>query len=67
MRSLLGSHLGFSEHILMTALCGFIHSFEVAIDKKTCSWNIFQTSAKYLWGDSFSDKVKIRGITNSGI
>ena len=37
MRSLLGSHLGFSEHILMTAACEFIHSFEVAIDKKTCS------------------------------
>ena len=65
--SLLGSNLVFSEHILMTSPCRFIYSSEVAIDKKTCSWKIFQISAKYLWGYLFSSKVKIRGMPYPGI
>ena len=62
MCSLLGNYLGFSENILMTVPCRFTHGLEVAIDKKTCSWNILQTLAKYLWEDSFLKNVKIRGI-----
>ena len=45
--SLKCSHLGFSEYILMAALCRFIQCLEVAIDKKTCSLKIIRTSAKY--------------------
>ena len=70
MRSLLYSHIGFSEHILMTVPCRFIRSLVVAINKKTYSSITFQTSAKYLWGDSFSNKVKIikiRGMPYPGI
>ena len=36
--SLLGSHLDYSEHVIMTVPCRLIHSLKVAINKKICSY-----------------------------
>ena len=46
MCNLLGSHLGFSKHVLMAVPCRFIYSLEEVTDKKTCPCNIFQISQK---------------------
>lgn len=36
--SLLGSHLDYSEHIIMPVRCRLIHSLKVAVNKKICSY-----------------------------
>ena len=38
MFGLLCSHLDVPEHTVMTVSCTFIHSLEVAINNKTCSY-----------------------------